>query len=82
MKKWEFPERIGSYNIYKNAALEFTKFICNNIFGLDEAFSHDAHVLKKNLLRILHMKDFAPEVMTGNEPSLVLVVPDVICDNC
>lgn len=39
-KKWEFPSKIGSYNTYKNPALEFTKFICNNIFGLDDAFIH------------------------------------------
>jgi hypothetical protein len=63
-------------------ALEFSKQICNNIFALDEAFSQEANVLKKNLLKIVREKEFAPEVVQGNEPSLILVVPDIICDVC
>ena len=63
-------------------ALEFSKQICNNIFALDEAFSLEANVLKKNLLKIVREKEFAPEVVQGNEPSLILVVPDIICDVC
>lgn len=82
MKKWEFPSKIGSHNEYRIPALEFTKFICNNVFGLDEEFSNAANVLKKNLIRIMHMKEFSNEVQKGNEPSLVLVIPDVICENC
>jgi hypothetical protein len=38
------------------------KFMCNNVFGLDDAFCHEAHLLKKNLLRIVHVKEFSPEV--------------------
>jgi hypothetical protein len=38
LKKWEFPKRIGSYNEFIQPALEFTKQICNNVFGLDQAF--------------------------------------------
>ena len=38
LKQWEFPERIGSYNTYTHPALEFSKQLCANIFGLDEAF--------------------------------------------
>jgi DNA polymerase epsilon subunit 1 len=63
-------------------ALEFSKQIFNNIFALDEAFSQEANVLKKNLLKIVREKEFAPEVVQGNEPSLILVVPDIICDVC
>ena len=63
-------------------ALEFSKQICNNIFALDEAFLQEANVLKKNLLKIVREKEFAPEVVQGNEPSLILVVPDIICDVC
>ena len=59
LKKWDFPSRIGSYNNYANPALEYSKFMCNSIFGLDEAFSNEANVLKKNLLRIIHMKEFS-----------------------
>jgi hypothetical protein len=60
LKKWEFPQKIGSYNQYTQPALEFSKQICNNIFALDEAFSAEANTLKKNLLRIVHEKEFAP----------------------
>ena len=73
---------IGSYNTYKNPALEFSKQISNNIFGLDDAFIHPSTVLKKNLLKLIHIMEFSDEAQTGNEPSLILVVPDVICQNC
>jgi DNA polymerase epsilon subunit 1 len=38
--------------------------------------------MKVNLLRMIHCKEFSNEVQGGVEPSLVLVIPDVICDNC
>jgi hypothetical protein len=38
-KKWEFPNKIGSYNEFHVPALEFLKQLCNNVFGLDDAFS-------------------------------------------
>ena len=31
---------------------------------------------------MIHCKEFSQEVQGGVEPSLVLVIPDVICDNC
>jgi hypothetical protein len=55
LKQWEFPTRIGTYNQYKSPALEFSKFVCNNIFGLDYAFKHSASITLKNLLKILHV---------------------------
>ena len=59
LKKWEFPQRIGSYNDYKNPALEYSKQICKNVFGLDEAFSSHATILKRNLLSIIREKEFS-----------------------
>lgn len=38
LTKWDFPQCIGSYNSYSVPALEFTKMICNHVFGLDPAF--------------------------------------------
>lgn len=35
-----------------------------------------------NLLRMIHCKEFSPEAQSGIEPSLILVIPDVICSNC
>eukprot|EP00347_Sterkiella_histriomuscorum_P016015 403354822 len=82
LKKWEFPQRIGSYNDYKNAALEFSKQVCKNVFGLDEAFQTQVTTLKRNLLSIIREKEFSTTVVSATEPSLILVVPDVICTFC
>jgi len=82
MRMWEFPKRIGSYNDYKNAALEFTKQICKNVFGLDDAFSSAATTLKRNLLKILREQEFSSAAADATEPSLILVLPDVTCDKC
>ena len=60
-RKWEFPRRIGSYQQYKNVALEFAKFISVHIFGLDEAFYQESHKLKLNLLRMIRCKEFSEE---------------------
>jgi len=65
-----------------NAALEFSKFITTHIFGLDGAFQQEAHQVKSNLLRMIHCKEFAQEAQEGLEPSLILVIPDVICEHC
>ena len=81
-ERWEFPQRIGSYNNYSVPALEFTKMIYNHVFSLDPAFELNANTLKKNLLRLIHQKEFSPDVMEGTEPSLILVIPDFICEKC
>ena len=56
--------------------------VCNHIFGLDAAFSLPASTLLKNMLTLLKIKEFSQEVTTGKEPSLTLVVPDIICHSC
>lgn len=81
-KQWEFPNKIGSYQKYVVPALEFSKFISIHIFGLDEAFYKESQTMKVNLLRMIRCKEFSEEVQKGIEPSLILVVPDVICDFC
>lgn len=63
-------------------ALEYSKMLCNHVFGLDPAFRHQAQVLFRNCLTILRFKEFSQEVVSGKEPSLTLVVPDVICGSC
>ena len=80
--KWEFPNLIGSYNEYSVPALEFTKMVCQHIFGLEPAFQQQAQTLMSNMLTLLKIKEFALEVVNGKEPSFTLVVPDVICSNC
>ena len=56
--------------------------ICHHVFGVDEAFQTEANVLLRNLLTWIHQKEFSKEVTEGIEPSLILVVPDVICEVC
>lgn len=56
--------------------------ICNHAFGLGDSFQVATAALMRNLLTSLHAKEFSPEVTQGIEPSLVLVIPDVICENC
>ena len=56
--------------------------IYNHVFSLDPAFELNASRLKKNLLRLIHQQEFSPEVMEGKDPSLILVIPDVICEKC
>jgi hypothetical protein len=52
------------------------------MFAIDPAFEQQASNLRRNLLTICHIKEFSPEVKAGSEPSLVLVIPDVICQSC
>ena len=80
--KWAFPNKIGSYHKYVAPALEFAKFISCHIFGLDEAFFQESQQLKSNLLRMIRCKEFSEEAQKGVEPSLVLVIPDIICEQC
>ena len=82
MEKWEFPEKISSFNDYSKPQLEYTKMVCNHIFGLDSAFSQQTSRLKRNLLRCIHVKEFSEEVIRGVEPSLVMVIPNMVCDLC
>lgn len=81
-RRWEFPEKIGSHHAYVSPALEFSKFITAHVFGLDDAFYIEAQKIRSNLLRMIHCKEFSHEAQGGIEPSLILVVPDVICDRC
>lgn len=73
---------ISSYNEYAEPPLEYIKLVCEHVFSLDPAFYKEALALKKNLLAEIQVKEFAPEAHTGLEPSLVLVLPDVICKQC
>ena len=65
LRQWEFPTRIGSYNAYSQPALEFAKQLCVNVFGLEEAFVPAAQTLKRNILHLLHEKEFSPAVVGG-----------------
>lgn len=79
---WEFPQLISSHNNYKVPALEFSKLLCKNVFGLDPAFHQEAQALRKNLLTLVHCREFSNDATSGLEPALIMVLPDMICENC
>lgn len=82
LQRWEFPKHVSSFQAYINPALEYSKMVCEHIFGLDVAFQTQAQNLRRNLLRLIQVKEFSDEATKNKEPSLVLVLPDVICESC
>ena len=56
--------------------------ICSHVFGLDPEFQLSTANLKRSLFAQMKKTEFSAEVTQGVEPSLILVVPDVICENC
>lgn len=76
----EFPKLAGSHLPMNNPALEFIKFVCH-ILGLDRALEQDVNRLKKNLLRLINVREFAVESSFVN-PCLSYVLPDIMCEFC
>jgi len=52
------------------------------VFGIDDAFYQESQQMKSNMLRMIHVKEFSEEAQKGVEPSLTLVIPDIICEQC
>jgi len=80
--QFAFPQIFNCNEKYTDPALEFVKFVCEHIFGLESDFYKEMIGLRKNLLNKLELKEFAPQTKEGLEPALVLVLPDVICKEC
>ncbi|OWM73679.1 hypothetical protein CDL15_Pgr026779 [Punica granatum] len=60
--------------------LEFIKHVCA-VLALDQTVQHDVLVMRKNLLRYVRVKEFAPEAeFRGACQSFTL--PNVICSYC
>jgi len=38
LQRWEFPKHVSSFQAYTNPALEYSKMVCEHIFGIDVAF--------------------------------------------
>ena len=78
-----FPKLSGSH--LSNAdvgspALAFVKNI-SYIMALDSAVSSEVTVLRRQLLKLVHCKEFSPE-SEWKDPCISLVLPDVICAKC
>ncbi|GLU18367.1 hypothetical protein SLE2022_346730 [Rubroshorea leprosula] len=63
-----------------DTALEFIKHICA-VLALDHNVQHNVLVLRRNLLKYVRVREFAPEAeFQGPYPSFIL--PNVICSYC
>lgn len=75
-----FPQLPGSKTGRTNAALELVKAI-TEVFALATDHQVEVQVLKRNLLDLLGVREFAPEAAFRN-PCDSLVVPMVTCGRC
>ncbi|KAI8621364.1 hypothetical protein BC830DRAFT_1094766 [Chytriomyces sp. MP71] len=75
-----FPDLPGSHLEFRNPALEFVKTLIA-ILELDKTIERDVRVLKRDLLNLLGVKEFAPEAVFVN-PCEPFRLPQVICEYC
>lgn len=61
-------------------ALEFIKHVCA-VLALDQSVQHDILIMRKNLLKYVRVREFAPEAEFHNH-SLSFTLPNVICSYC
>ncbi|GMN61114.1 hypothetical protein TIFTF001_030195 [Ficus carica] len=70
-----------SGNVSKgDAALEFIKHVCA-VLALDQNVQHDVLVMRKNLLKYVRVREFAPEA-EFSDPCPSFILPNVICSYC
>ncbi|XP_058761674.1 DNA polymerase epsilon catalytic subunit A-like isoform X2 [Vicia villosa] len=63
-----------------DAALEFIKNVCA-VLALDQSVQHDVYVMRKNLLKFVRVREFAPEA-EFHDPCQSFILPNVICSYC
>lgn len=79
----EFPRLAGSHLTQAELgtpALAFVRAVCH-LYALDEEMAEGVTVLRRQLLRLIHIKEFGPEA-SWKDPCMTLVLPDVICPTC
>ncbi|KAI3783594.1 hypothetical protein L1987_42678 [Smallanthus sonchifolius] len=64
----------------KSHALEFIKLVCA-VLELDQNVQHDIWIMKKNLLKLVHVREFAPEAQF-QKCLISFTLPNVICSYC
>ncbi|CAM8878713.1 unnamed protein product [Rhodiola kirilowii] len=74
------PLQYGGHRHKGDAALEFIKHVCA-VLALDQNVQHDILVMRKNLLKYVGVREFAPEAEFVDS-SLSFVLPNVICSYC
>ncbi|THH26723.1 hypothetical protein EUX98_g7459 [Antrodiella citrinella] len=80
LAKWEFPLLPGSHLNMTNAALEFVKFACA-VFALSREHQIEVGLLKRNLLELVGVREFAHEAAFTN-PCEPLKMANVPCRHC
>ncbi|KAL9391175.1 hypothetical protein Peur_015095 [Populus x canadensis] len=61
-------------------ALEFIKHVCA-VLALDQHVQHEVLVMRKNLLKYVRVREFAPEA-EFHDPCPSFILPNVICSYC
>jgi DNA polymerase epsilon subunit 1 len=81
MGNFEFPVLPGSHLHLTNPALEFIKFACA-AFALAKEYQTEVGILKRNLLEVIGVREFADEAVFHNpcEPLKLSCVPCSHCD--
>lgn len=64
----------------RDPALEFIKHVCA-VLSLDQNIQHDILRMRKNLLKLVRVKEFAPEAQF-QDPFSSFILPNVICSYC
>ncbi|KAI1007367.1 DNA polymerase epsilon catalytic subunit A [Podosphaera aphanis] len=77
---YSFPVLAGSHLTLIDPVLQLVKSIMM-VLSLDKNITMEARRLRKDLLTLFDMREFAPEAQFEN-PSTSLKLPDVICENC
>ena len=77
---FNFPVLPGSHLNMWNPALEFVKHVCA-VFGLAKDFHIEIGILKRNLLDLVGVREFADDAIFRN-PCEPLKLPMVICQHC
>jgi DNA polymerase epsilon subunit 1 len=75
-----FPVLPGSHLVMGSPALEFVKLVCH-LVALDAPLQPAMLRLRRNLLRLLDVREFADEAQFVN-PCRTYVLPDVMCGFC
>ncbi|KAH7922539.1 DUF1744-domain-containing protein [Leucogyrophana mollusca] len=78
--EFEFPILPGSHLTFTNAVLEFVKFICA-VLGLAQDYKVEVGLLKRNLLDLAGVREFANEAIFRN-PCEALKLANVPCRHC
>lgn len=76
----EVPSTFKFFNDRRNPALEFVRTLCH-VLALDPAAAREVAGMRRSLLRLLGVREFASESEFRN-PALPVPLRDVICTYC